>query len=108
VGFGSFPLICPIGILKTLHSFANALISITKLKWEKESVATAFVSGEGKTGHADQPHMEAALVDLQKAQIQLELAVPDKGGHREDALHLTAQAIVQVELGIAYADTHHG
>jgi hypothetical protein len=39
VSYGPFPLTGPIGILKTLHSFANGLISITKLKWEKGGVA---------------------------------------------------------------------
>jgi len=33
--YGSFPLVWPIGIRKTLHSFANGLISITKHRWEK-------------------------------------------------------------------------
>ncbi|MGR4065119.1 MAG: hypothetical protein ACLQPV_06690 [Vulcanimicrobiaceae bacterium] len=52
---------------------------------------------------ANQPHMQNALSDLNAARNQLNIAVPDKGGHRDNALNLVNQAIGQVQAGIAYA-----
>jgi hypothetical protein len=49
---------------------------------------------------AYQGHMFNALHDLQAAQDQLNAAVSDKGGHRENALNLVAQAIAEVNAGI--------
>jgi hypothetical protein len=53
---------------------------------------------------ADQPHMQGALADLQAARGELQAAIPDKGGHRVNALALVDQAIGQVRAGIAYAN----
>jgi hypothetical protein len=53
---------------------------------------------------ADQPHMQSALAELQSARGELIVAVPDKGGHRVNALNLVNQAIGEVKAGIAYAD----
>jgi hypothetical protein len=53
-----------------------------------------------------QPHMDAALVLLQNARGELQAATPNKGGHREAAIGLIDQAIVQVREGIAFAATH--
>ncbi len=55
---------------------------------------------------ADQPHMQTALSHLQQARQELELADPDKGGHRGKALALVARAIAQVERGIAFERGH--
>jgi hypothetical protein len=55
---------------------------------------------------AQQPHMDAALVMLQNARVELAKAEPNKGGHRERALALIDQAIGQVRDGIAFA-AHH-
>jgi hypothetical protein len=49
---------------------------------------------------ADQPHMQNALNDLNAAQGELQIALHDKGGHRENALGLIQQAISEVNLGI--------
>ena len=49
---------------------------------------------------APQPHMEAALKALQNASNQLQQAADDKGGHREKAIKLVSDAIVQVQQGI--------
>ena len=49
---------------------------------------------------ADQPHMQNALNDLNGAQNQLQIALPDKGGHRVNAINLVQQAINEVNLGI--------
>jgi hypothetical protein len=55
---------------------------------------------------AQQPHMDAALRALQNARAELQQAVADKGGHREQAIGLVDQAIAQVREGIAFA-AHH-
>lgn len=52
---------------------------------------------------AYQGDMEAALEQLRGARASLERAVPNKGGHREAAMGLIDQAIVQVKEGIAFA-----
>jgi hypothetical protein len=55
---------------------------------------------------AAQPHMQAALDHLRAAKTELQLAEPDKGGHRAKAIGLVNDAIGQVELGMGYAATH--
>jgi hypothetical protein len=52
-----------------------------------------------------QPHMDAALAVLSNARAELVAATPNKGGHREAAIGLVDQAIVQVREGIAFAAT---
>jgi len=54
---------------------------------------------------AAQPHMEAALSALETASHELEVAVPDKGGHRVKAIALVNDAIGQVKAGIAVGAT---
>jgi hypothetical protein len=49
---------------------------------------------------ADQPHMQNALDGLNAAQNQLQIATPDKGGHRVNAIRLVQQAINETNLGI--------
>lgn len=55
------------------------------------------------TAVAYQGDMEAALEQLRGARASLERAIPNKGGHRDAAIGLVDQAIVQVKEGIAYA-----
>ena len=55
----------------------------------------------------DQPFMEAARADLNKAKTELNLATRDKGGHRAKAVTLVNQAIGQVNAGIQYARRHN-
>jgi hypothetical protein len=50
--------------------------------------------------HAGQPHMENALQALRNARHQLEIAEPDKGGHRERAIQTIDSAIAEVQAGI--------
>ena len=52
---------------------------------------------------ARQPHMYAARADLRSAYSELQASIPDKGGHRDNAISLINQAIGQVNAGIAYA-----
>lgn len=75
-------------------------------------IAAAFVLGAGlvlggqamiSTSFANQPDMEAALEQLRGARASLERAAPNKGGHREAAMGLIDQAIIQVKEGIAFA-----
>jgi hypothetical protein len=80
----------------TVRRFFSGLALIVVL-------ATTFVAGRAT---ADQPHMQAALEHLRAAKVELEVAEPDKGGHRVKALGLTKDAIAQVERGIGYDRTH--
>ena len=50
---------------------------------------------------AAQPHMQAALRALRNASGELQAALPDKGGHRVNAINLVNQAIGETEAGIA-------
>ena len=65
------------------------------------AIATAFFAGEAT---ARQPHMRAALNDLIAARDQLDVATPNKGGHRVEALRLTNQAIDEVRAGMEHAE----
>lgn len=49
----------------------------------------------------DQPHMRAALSNLENARRNLEQATADKGGHRARAIDLVNKAIDEVNKGIA-------
>ena len=55
----------------------------------------------------DQPFMEAARTDLQRARAELQLATRDKAGHRGKAVNLVSQAIGEVNAGIQYARRHN-
>lgn len=53
-----------------------------------------------------QPHMNAALAELRAARSELEAATEGKGGHRERAIALVDEAIVEVQAGIDFASSH--
>lgn len=55
----------------------------------------------------DQPFMEAARADLQKAKAELLVAEHNKGGHRAKALELVNAAIAEVNKGIAFDRKHN-
>jgi hypothetical protein len=57
---------------------------------------------------AYQGNMENALGALQSALDSLLAATPNKGGHRERAIHLIQQAMWQVQAGINFAAAHGG
>src|ERR1051326_2745966 len=61
----------------------------------------------GQAATPDQPFMEAARADLQKAKSELQMATRDKGGHRAKAVDLVTRAIGQVNAGIQYARRHN-
>jgi hypothetical protein len=60
--------------------------------------ASAFMAAPAD---AAQPHMNAALSDLQGALHQLQIAKADKAGHRVKAIALVQQAIDETTAGMA-------
>jgi hypothetical protein len=66
---------------------------------------TAVVLGSSAFGVsialAAQPHMNSALNDLSSALSELDAAIPDKAGHRVEAIALVKQAIDQTTAGMA-------
>jgi hypothetical protein len=54
----------------------------------------------------DPPHMQQALDALRQAERHLQQAIPDKGGHRSDAIKACQQAIKDTEEGIKYLSDH--
>jgi len=70
------------------------------------SVSAAFLAGAAVASGvaiAQQPNMQNALNALFSARSSLQMAAPNKGGHRDRAINLVNQAIAEVEAGIAYA-----
>jgi hypothetical protein len=65
----------------------------------------AIVTITGAAG--DQPMMQAARADLQTARRELQAALPDKGGHRVNAIRLVNSAIAEVNAGIAFDRRHN-
>jgi hypothetical protein len=61
----------------------------------------AFVGAVAEA--AVQNHMLNARNDLNSALTELNAAVADKGGHRENAIKLVNQAITEVNAGMQYA-----
>ncbi|HEX4557880.1 MAG TPA: hypothetical protein VH166_01535 [Mycobacterium sp.] len=75
---------------------------ISKFRLVVAGVLTAVsfsLVGAG-TAYAVQTHMFNARDDLNNAVNELQIAVPDKGGHRVTAINLVNQAIDQVNQGI--------
>jgi len=63
----------------------------------------AIITASSSLAFAErQPRMNAALVHLQKAKMQLSKASWDKGGHRVAALKHIQIAINQVKKGIVF------
>ncbi len=81
--------------MKIRRLFAILLVTV--------AIGAGFLAGRVS---ADQPHMQAALGHLRAAKAELQIAEHDKGGHREAALRLTNDAIVQTEKGINYERRH--
>jgi hypothetical protein len=57
---------------------------------------------------AYQGNMEHALSALGAAMQSLQAATPNKGGHRERAIHLIERAMGEVQAGIDFANAHGG
>ena len=74
----------------------------SRVKMALVAGAVLAASGLGyAVGQAQQPHMQAALGDLQGAKAELQVAERNKAGHRVNALNLVNQAIGEVSAGIA-------
>jgi hypothetical protein len=87
----------PGGVIMTIkHLKTTALIGSLTV-----ALAAAFFAGEAT---ARQPHMQAALNRLEAARDQLQIATPNKGGHRVEALRLTNAAIGEVKAGMEHAE----
>jgi hypothetical protein len=82
--------------LRTSAILAAAAVALTSL-----GAIGGFTAAQ-----ADQPHMQAALSELQSARGELIAAAGDKGGHRAAAIRLTDQAIGETKAGIGFAATH--
>ncbi|WP_216907443.1 hypothetical protein [Synechococcus sp. CCY 0621] len=70
------------------------------------TVSAAFLAGAAVASGvaiAQQPNMQNALDSLLSAQSSLQMAAPNKGGHRDRAIGLVNQVIEEVRLGIAFA-----
>jgi hypothetical protein len=65
--------------------------------------ALGALGASAKTASAYQGNMEHALAALFQANQSLKQATPNKGGHRERAMELIQQAIVQVQEGIQFS-----
>jgi Spy/CpxP family protein refolding chaperone len=77
--------------------------------WKLTSFALAgalAISLVPAAGADPQPKMHDALDFLQSAERALQVATPDKGGHRVKALELTRSAIAQVREGIKFDNRH--
>ncbi len=77
-------------------------MSLFGLRAPVACLAIGLVAG-ASLATANQPHMVNALRSLEAARAELIQAVPHKGGHRERAIQLVDQAILQTREGIAYA-----
>ena len=66
-----------------------------------------IVVGAGFAASPDQPFMESARSDLQKARAELNIAEHNKGGHRSNAIRYVNSAIGEINRGIAFARGHN-
>jgi hypothetical protein len=85
--------------VKTISNIL-ALAVFVGLLSSPATVATAAPAVE------DQPHMQQALDALKQAERHLQQAIPDKGGHRSDAIKACQEAIKDTEAGIKYSIDH--
>jgi hypothetical protein len=79
----------------------ESLRNIAALSVAGAAVAMGAAALTAAPAAAAQPHMNHALSDLQAALNQLQVAVPDKGGHRVKAIALVKEAIDETTAGMA-------
>jgi hypothetical protein len=87
--------------METDLSRRDGLRKLVTLGLVGTAVAATATALSDTPARADQPHMDAALADLQSALHQLEIAIHDKGGHRVKAIALVKEAISETTKGIA-------
>ncbi len=71
------------------------------------ALGTVIATGFVPSADAEQPQMQEALARLREAKSHLERAAHDHGGHRTKAIEATKAAMIETELGIAWAAEHH-
>lgn len=71
-----------------------------------EGAAAPEPVNEVVPGAERQPRMAQAMVELREARKQLHEARRDKGGHRQRALELIQEAMIQLREGINFANGH--
>jgi Flp pilus assembly protein TadG len=78
---------------------------VSKLRTAIAAVLFALLFGGIGAGIAlaAQTHMVNARQDLSSALAQLQQATADKGGHRDNAINYTKQALSEVNQGIQFA-----
>ena len=72
------------------------------------AAGAAVVAASAQSATAYQGNMERAIGELEVALRSLREATPDKGGHRERAMELIRQAMIEVQAGIDYAARKFG
>ena len=81
--------------------------------WKVSTIALTLALGATvslgavRSADAEQPQMQDALASLRSAKVHLEKAAHDHGGHRTKAIEATKNAMIETELGIAWAAEHH-
>ena len=70
------------------------------------TISSALAQVPAASGAFDQPQMQAARTDLQKARAKLNAATSDKGGHRNNAIAAINNAIEEINAGMRF-DRHH-
>ena len=72
------------------------------------AAAAVVISAAACMGSAQaaQPQMESALHSLESAQRELQKVTQNKAGHANTARKLVADAIAEVQAGIAYGHAH--
>lgn len=79
-----------------------AAIKISRVRFAAALAGGVLVGAlAAGTAFAVQRHMLNARADLYAANRQLQMALPDKGGHRVSAMNLVEQAISEVNAGIS-------
>ena len=88
-------------MIESKLSRRESLRSIATLSVVGVAVAASATVFTDTAAEAAQPHMDAALANLQAALHQLEIAAHDKGGHRVKAIALVKEAISETRQGMA-------
>jgi hypothetical protein len=81
-------------------------LKTAQIKLFAVAIVAASVGLGAGVAVAGQPNMQGALSSLESAQDYLSHVTQDKGGHANAARRLVAQAIEQVNAGIAYGQAH--
>jgi hypothetical protein len=85
----------------------HALAKISATLVMATALSLGFATTRASKACAEwQDDMNQAIEHLRQAKNDLEHAAANKGGHRENAMHMIDQAIGEVQAGKAYANSH--